>query len=166
MKRRAVYTEIRNNYDTSIQRNIYESLGFNYEEHLNILIDLSQEETILWNNIHSNRRKMINRAKRGCIVIKILSLEDLKNAYSIIKDLYNSKKLPLVPYDFFYFALNNNNNKAKMEMYGAYLNNILIGVRIILKYKDTVTDLYAAGKKEYYNKHPNDILPWEIFVKI
>ena len=164
MKRRAVYTEIRNNYDTSIQRNIYESLGFNYEGHLNILIDLSQEEANLWHNIRPNRRNMINRAKREGIIIKILSLEDLKYAYLIVKDLYNSKQLPLVPYNFFYYALNNNNNKAKMEIYGAYINNVIIGVRIILKYKDTVTDLYAASKKEYYKKRPNDILPWEIFI--
>jgi len=165
IKRKAVYTEIRNNYDTSIQRNIYESLGFIYEEHLNILIDLSQEETNLWNNIHPNRRKMINRAKKGGIIIKILSLEDLENAYLILKDLYNSKNLPLPPHNFFYYALNTNNNKAKMEIYGAYINNVLIAIQFILKYKETVTALYTASKKEYYKMRHNDILPWVIFVR-
>ncbi|MDD3818244.1 MAG: hypothetical protein PHG41_00160 [Actinomycetota bacterium] len=47
MKIKAVYTEIRNNYDNSSQRHIYEELGFNYEDHLNIIVDLSQSENIL-----------------------------------------------------------------------------------------------------------------------
>ncbi len=59
MKRKAVYTEIRNNYDTSSQRHIYEGLGFNFEDHLNIIVDLSQSENILWKQIHSKRRNVI-----------------------------------------------------------------------------------------------------------
>ncbi len=59
MKIKAVYTEIRNNYDTSSQRHIYEELGFHYKDYLNIIIDLSQSENILWGQIHSSRRKNI-----------------------------------------------------------------------------------------------------------
>ena len=61
MKRKAVYTEIRNNYNTSKQRHIYEEAGFHYEDHLNIIVDLSQSENILWEKIHSSRRKNIKK---------------------------------------------------------------------------------------------------------
>jgi len=93
MKRKAVYTEIRNDYDTSNQRHIYEELGFNYEDHLNIIVDLSQSENILWEQIHSKRRNEIKKAIKNDIFVSKLTNDYLVESYSIMKEVYKRIKL-------------------------------------------------------------------------
>lgn len=31
-----------------------------------------------------------------------------------------------------------------------------------LAHKNTLFDYYAGAYRDYYNKHPNDLLPWEV----
>ncbi len=35
---------------------------------------------------------------------------------------------------------------------------------ITLHYKGTVLELYVGSLDEYYNKYPNDVLPWDIML--
>ena len=164
MKRNAVYTEIRNNYDTSIQRNIYESLGFNYEDHLNILIDLRSSEDELWQKVYSKRKNNIRKARKYDLIVRELSINELSQAYNILEEIYERINIPIVPFIFFELSYKNNNSKTKMISYGAYSDNILIGTMFTLQYKDTVIDLYAGSLKDYYYKNPNDIIPWEVML--
>jgi len=164
MKRRAVYTEIRNNFDTLIQRNIYESLGFNYEDHLNILIDLFLDEEELWKNLHANRKTNIKKAKKYGIIVKQLEFAELSESIAILQQLYKKINLPFPPYNFFEFAYKTTNNKTKMIAYGAYFENKIIGTMITLHYKGTVLELYVGSLDKYYTKYPNDVLPWDIML--
>jgi len=137
--------------------------GFKYEDHLNIIVDLSQPEDILWQQIHSKRRNEIRKAEKNGVKVKRLSDEYLVESYSIIKEVYERAKLPLPSILFFENALRNSNKYIGMVIYGACLDDDLIGIMITLQYKNIVYDLYAGSKSKYYNKNPNDILPWEVF---
>jgi lipid II:glycine glycyltransferase (peptidoglycan interpeptide bridge formation enzyme) len=163
MKRKAVYTEIRNNYNTSKQRHIYEEAGFHYEDHLNIIVDLSQSENILWEQIHSSRRKNIKKAIKNGVFVSKLTNDYLVESYSIMKEVYNRIKLPLPSILFFENALLKSTENMGMIIYGVFLTDNLIGVRFTLQYKDTVFGLFAGSISQYYDKHPNDIFPWEVF---
>lgn len=163
MKRKAVYTEIRNNYDTSNQRHIYEEFGFNYEDHLNIIVDLSQSENILWEQIHSKRRNEIKKAIKSGVFVSKLNNDYLVESYSIIKEVYNRAKLPLPSILFFKNALQKSTQNIGMIIYGAFFTDKLIGTMFTLQYKNTVFDFFAGSISQYYDKHPNDILPWEVF---
>ena len=46
-----------------------------------------------------------------------------------------------------------------MVIYGACLDDELIGIMVTLQYKNIVNDLYAGSKSKYYDKNPNDIIP-------
>lgn len=163
IKRKAVYTEIRNNYDTSNQRHIYEESGFHYEDHLDIIVDLSQSENILWEQIHSKRRNEIKKAIKSGVFVSKLTDDYLIESYSILKEVYNRVKLPLPSILFFRNALQKSTVNMGMIIYGVFFTDKLIGVMLTLQYKDTVFDFFAGSKSEYYDKHPNDILPWEVF---
>jgi len=163
MKREAVYTEIRNNYDTLNQRIIYEKNGFKFEDHLNIIVDLSQTEDILWKQIHSKRRNEIRKAEKNGVKVKRLSDEYLIKSYSILKEVYERAKLPLPSILFFEEALQKSSDNTGMVMYAAFLDEELIGIMVTLQYKKIAYDLYAGSKSKYYDKNPNDILPWEVF---
>jgi len=163
MKGKAVYTEIRNNYDTLIQRNVYENLGFKFEDHLNIIVDLSQTEDILWQQIHTKRRNEIRKAEKNGVKVKRLSYEYLVKSYSILKEVYERAKLPLPSILVFENALKKSSKNVGMVMYGACLDDELIGIMVTLQYKKIVYDLYAGSKSKYYDMNPNDIIPWEVF---
>ncbi len=163
IKRKAVYTEIRNNYDTLNQRHIYEESGFHYEDHLNIIVDLSQSENILWEQISSSRRGEIKKAIKSGVFVSKLTDDYLIESYSILKEVYNRVKLPLPSILFFRNALQKSTVNMGMIIYGAFFNDKLIGIMFTLQYKDTVFDFFAGSISEYYDKHPNDILPWEVF---
>ena len=163
MKRKAVYTEIRNNYDTSYQRHIYEESGFHYEDHLDIIVDLSQSENILWEQIHSKRRNEIKKAIKSGVFVSKLNNDYLVESYSIIKEVYNRAKLPLPSILFFKNALQKSTQNIGMIIYGAFFTDKLIGTMFTLQYKNTVFDFFAGSISQYYDKHPNDILPWEVF---
>ena len=32
-----------------------------------------------------------------------------------------------------------------------------------ITFKDTIYDFYAGSKVKFYNKYPNDLIPWEVF---
>ena len=165
IKRKAVYTEIRNNYDISAQKKIYDDLGFYYEDHLNILIDLSLPEALLWNNIKKNKRKLINKIITNDVIeVRELNLNELLDAYNILKVIYKRLKLPLIPYIFLENAIRFSNKGNKMVAYGIFLEKEMIGTKITLKYKNTVIGLYSRSREEYYRFRPNDILNWEVFL--
>jgi len=57
MKYKIIYSEVRNHYDPEcISQSMLKS-GFKYEDHLNIIVDLSQDEDIIFTQINSTRRK-------------------------------------------------------------------------------------------------------------
>lgn len=166
MKRKAVYTEIRNNYDTSSQRHIYEGLGFNFEDHLNIIVDLSQEEDVIFAQINSTRRKQIKRGyKRGAqLQIEYGSnMEIIGKCYDIIYSLYTRLGLPYPEKSHIDNAFNFANINIYPVCFYLNFNEQIIGTRIVLCYKNCIYDWYAASLEDQYDKYPNDILPWEIF---
>ena len=152
MKRKAVYTEIRNNYNTSKQRHIYEESGFHYEDHLDIIVDLSQSENILWEQIHSKRRNEIKKAIKSGVFVSKLNNDYLVESYSIIKEVYNRAKLPLPSILFFKNALQKSTQNIGMIIYGAFFTDKLIGTMFTLQYKNTVFDFFAGSISEYYDK--------------
>jgi len=163
IKVKAVYTEIRNHYDTGGQSDIYLLHGFAFEDHLNILVDLGLAETELWGQVQSKRRNEIRSAQKQAIEVRRLGIEHLKDAYSILQEVYSRARLPLASYRFFVTALRNAKPKMGLAAFGAFHQERLIGTMIILEYKKTVIDLYAGSLVEFYSKHPNDIIPWEVF---
>jgi len=127
MKGKAVYTEIRNNYDTLIQRNVYENLGFKFEDHLNIISDLRLSEDELWKNINTTKRKSIRKAIKSSIIVKELDISEFSEAYNILEEVYRRIKLPLIPYNFLELAYKNNTSCSKISLYLAFLNIYKIG---------------------------------------
>jgi lipid II:glycine glycyltransferase (peptidoglycan interpeptide bridge formation enzyme) len=69
-QKKALYTQIRTMWDTSNISGILNTLGYEYEERLNFLIDLNRPEEEIWRDIHKSRREGINRAANKWVVIE------------------------------------------------------------------------------------------------
>ncbi|MFX0135576.1 MAG: lipid II:glycine glycyltransferase FemX [Candidatus Hodarchaeota archaeon] len=163
-KKRAVYSQFRNLFDMQKFSKIFYHFGYSFENHLNIIIDLKKSEEVLWKEIHCERRHNIRRAlNKGTFVEEIKNFSDLLRIYHIICQVYNNAKLPIADKSLFEGAVRILSPHGMVKCFGAFYCNEIIGVRFVLSYKKSLYDWYAGSKREFRNKYPNDLLPWEIF---
>jgi lipid II:glycine glycyltransferase (peptidoglycan interpeptide bridge formation enzyme) len=160
----AIYTEFRNSYDVSKNLRIFESHDFEYEEHFNILVNLQKSEEQLWSEVNSKKRNKIRKAYKEGTRFKVANTEqELKAAYKILLDVYQRVKLPLPNYSYFYSLYNDLSDSAEFIIFIAIYKNEIIGCRLNIGYNCILYDLYSGAYPKYYDKNPNDLLPWEIF---
>ncbi|GAB3961728.1 hypothetical protein GCM10028805_61270 [Spirosoma harenae] len=159
----SIYSQVRNLENTTSIRAEFEQNGFVFEDHLTIIIDLTKPVETLWREIHTKRRNEIKRAeKEGCIVQRQLSLEALHTCYKILIEVYNKAKLPLPDFSYFKAMWQYSDETAGLQLFTVNWQGQIIGCMLCLAYGDTLYDYYAGSYSHYYNKHPNDILPWEV----
>lgn len=162
---KAVYTEFRNIFNLDEYTMLFEENGFSFNDHLNYIIDLELSEDELWKNLHSKRRNEIRRAVKENITVKEIDYNnELIYCYHIIFNLYRTVKLPLPDLKFFSNAVDILFHKGMLRIFAAYYMSKIVAVMMVLCYKNVVYNWYAAGDPNYYNKYPNDLLPWEIIL--
>ena len=163
-QRISIYTQVRNLFDQSNHQEVMKQLGFQYEEHLNIIIDLRKSEEQLWREVDSKRRNEIRRAiKEGTTVEVANEQNSLKECYLILKKVYQRAKLPLPPLKHFESLWHYNNEREGLKLFVAKFEGKIIGCMMCLAYGDTLFDYYAGAYSTYYQKYPNDLIPWEVF---
>ncbi len=156
---KVIYTQIRNLADTTYCKNLLQKKGFDYEPHLNLIIDLEQPMEELWKHIHSKRKNEIRRAtKEGTLFEKKSDLESLSRCYHILKEVYGRAKLPLPHIQHFEEIF----QKDRLKIFVAVYEEKIIGCMLCISYKDILFDYYAGAYTHFYNKYPNDLLPWEV----
>jgi lipid II:glycine glycyltransferase (peptidoglycan interpeptide bridge formation enzyme) len=165
LKGRAIYVEFRNLTDQSDYKTIYTDNGFEYEDHLDIIVDLTKSEEELWKDVNSKRRNEVRRATKEGTSFKVVDdLESLQVCYSILKEVYSRAKLPLYNVDFFENLYKYLNGEAKLHVFTAQYEEKIIGCMLALGYNGVLYDFYAGAKSEFYKKYPNDLIPWEVFL--
>lgn len=163
VKGKAIYSQFRNMWDWENLKQVFFNNDINFEDHLDILFDLTKGEEILFKEMKRVRRKGINRSYNRGVIIKVIDLnneEELGEMYNILKGVYNRIKLPLSSIDFFRNI--KNHLREKVLSLGLFVENELIAVRIVFCFNKMIYDWYAGAKDEFLDFRPNDVLPWEI----
>jgi lipid II:glycine glycyltransferase (peptidoglycan interpeptide bridge formation enzyme) len=161
VRKKVVYTQIRNMWDTQGIRDTLGSLNYTYDEHLNYLIDLNRTSEEIWRNIHKSRRKGINRAEKSGISIR--RMEDpaeLDECYSLIEETYKSIKVPLADISLFKAAYGIFAPTGTADHYVAIQDGEPVGTRITLKFNGMVHDWYAGSKRDA--AYVDEALVWYI----
>jgi len=161
---KSIYSQFRNFSDLNGFRENYDKHDWLFEDHLNIIIDLSKSEELLWKEVHSKRRNEIRRAEKEGTSFKVLeNMSELNSCYDILKEVYDRARLPLPDNKFFetaYEILAPDNFKIFL----ALNQEKIIGTMFVLCFKDIMYDWYAGSYKAYYKKYPNDLIPWKAFL--
>ncbi len=161
MNSRAIYTQVRNVWDTEYSKSTLSSLGYQYEPHLNYLIDLNRPAKEIWGDIHKPRRKGINRAEKvGIKVRKIKTREEIEDCYKIIEETYKNVRLPLADISLLESAYDKLFDKGLIDFYLANLDSEVVGSRVVLKYRGMVHDWYAGSKQEI--NYVNEAVVWHM----
>lgn len=163
VRKKAVLSQFRNSYNLSFAKEIFLKLGFTYYDHLNYLFDLQMGVEKLWDRTSKILKKNIARAyKKGTTVTLANNLDQINEAYNIVKNLYTNLKLPFVNKEFIIKLYNSATNNKGLKVFNSLYEEKIIGTRMVLLYNGYIYDYYAGAKEEYYNKYPNDLLPWEV----
>ena len=161
VRKKVVYTQIRNMWDTQGIRDTLESLNYTYDEHLNYLINLNRTSEEIWRAIHKSRRKGINRAEKSDISIRRMEgLAELERCYSLIEETYQNVKIPLADISLFKAAYSIFAQSGMADHYIAIRGGEPVGTRITLKFNGMVHDWYAGSKKGA--PHVDEALVWHI----
>lgn len=102
LNRKAIYIETRNFNDYSRWRKVFEACGFAYQPHYDIWVDTSTLERLDENLGKSRKRDIRVSLRDGAAVVPQPTLEQVRDYYRLLSDLYTNKvKTPLLPLAFF-----------------------------------------------------------------
>ncbi len=165
VSKKAVYTQFRNLFDNSSGKSIFASLNYIFEDHLNILVDITKPEAALWKGVHKQKRYEIRRAARENLIFKPLtSIHDVAISYQLLKSIYKRIKLPVFPFRVFQNAFKLMQPEGTAVFWGAYLQNELVGTMYTFCYKGRIYDFFAGSNSIHKNKFPNSLIPWQVMM--
>ncbi len=153
---KAIYIETRNFNDYSEYKKVFASCGFDYIEHLNFHVDTTSIDIVNANLGKSRKRDIKTSIRDGAIVVNNPTIEQLREYYTILEELYLTKvRTPLFPFEFF--------EKLHNLPEGIFclieLNGEIIGGTVCVALKNIgLYELFACGLDgKYKNIYPSTL---------
>ena len=159
VKNKAIYTEFRNLFDVSDLNDIFIKEGYEFEERVNYIVAIESIEANK-KKLNENRKRQIKKSlKSGVKIVQPDSVEQVKQFYSILKQLYTTKvKKPLPSFDFFekFFELKDSGKYFLIKFEGRIIGGLMSPV-----YRDTIYEWYVCGlDSEYKEQSPSVLATW------
>lgn len=164
VEKKPIFTELRNLSNLEPIQPILRSQGFEYEAHLNYLIDLKKSTDDIFLSIGSRTRKKLRRGlnKGEVIVEEINKIEQLPICYELLKQTYKAAKVPLADYSLFESAFDLLYPKGMIKFSLAKVNNRPAAISIELLFKKVMYGWYGGMDRGFKSYFPNEILTWHI----
>ncbi len=161
----SIYIQFRNTWDIKNQNFTFEKFNFVYEDHLDILHDLTQSKESIIQNISKGKIGNIHKSKnKGTLIEEIKIIEDFKSGLNLITSTYKRIGLPCPPKEYFINAFTKHKDSGLIKSFGVFVDNEIIAMRIEICYKDKIYDWYTGDKEGFNNRYPNDVLPFHIIL--
>jgi len=157
----AIYTQVRNLFNTDDVASVFSKLHFKFEDHLDIHINLKIETIEFWNSLKPKLRQNIRKAEKNGVELHMAAPEDVKEIYDILVEVYTKAKLPIPPKSLVQSAFDQLLLSGNLLSLVAKYEGKIIGCRIGLLYKDLIYDWYAGSLTEYQKWNINDYLPYK-----
>jgi len=160
----SLFTEFRNQADVSSIQPLLNGLGFEYEDHLNYLIDIGLPEADILQNIGRRTRKHIRRGlkKNAVMVREVTSLDGVALCHKILKETYRQAGVPLVNSSLFEAAFSVLYPLERVKFWLAEVDGVPIATSVELLYKDTMYGWYGGLNRGYARFTPGELLMWHI----
>lgn len=156
LKGKAIYYETRNFSDYGKWRTVFERNGFSFEPHLNIQVHC-EDWVEVERRMGKHRRRYIRMSIReGATILENPSLDQVRQYYSLLEDLYRTKvKMPLYPWPFFEALYQLESSRFLLI---EYLGSIVGGSVCVCLNGKAVYEWFACGKDGLVkNVHPSSV---------
>ena len=156
---KSIFIEIRNYSDYSKYKALIESNGFTYQPHLNFHVQSPDVESALKQLNTTKRRDVKLSRKEGADWIDTKNMDDLKDYYKILNDLYKTRiKTPLFPYEFFEKLILNDQGKLLAVK---YQNKVIGGSICVTLPHVAVFEWFVCGLDgQVKNVFPSTLATW------
>jgi len=164
IKKKAIYTQFRNLWEQGDNKRIFDKCGFKYEEHLNIINDLTLDKEILWKNLAKSRREGIRKAQRNNLIFGFTnSKEIIPTFYNLLSKTYKHAKLPYPKIDFFY-SLHKKFSSNNLKFFTLCKDNEILIILAALIYNKCLYAFYIGTIRDnhYLKMRPVDLFYWEV----
>lgn len=161
-KNKAIYSEIRNLRSWSNHIDIFIKNKFKYTAHLNYQISLKNRDVVAAFS-ESKRRQIRKAQKNGARIVEDPDINQVKEFYGILSDLYNLKiNKPLPDWSFFLSFYENLVLKGLGKYLLIHFDGKIIGGIMLPKYQQTmVYEWYVAGlDRDYKQAYPSVLATW------
>lgn len=126
---------------------------------VSFILPLNRDPEVLWNEVlHQNKRNKIRKANKYLSVYFGKSQEDILKCYKVICKGMRDLGAPTYPVQFIENIVNVFQNGAIILL--TTLKDQVVGAKIALLFKDTMTFLLHYSLREFYKYAPNDLLYW------
>lgn len=162
IKGKVIYSEIRNLHSWSHLSDVFLKNGFKYEAHLNYQIPLTNRDVVA--SFSKSRRRQIRKSiQNGAVVIENPDINQVKQFYQILSDLYQNRvNKPLPDWSFFksFHEVIVKNNEGKYLLIH-YDGRIVGGIMMPFFEQKMVYEWYVAGlDKVYKEAYPSVLATW------
>jgi serine/alanine adding enzyme len=159
IRKKVIYTEVRNLSDYSSFKDIYLANGYKYIPYLNVRVD-TRDMDLIKKRMSSSRLRQIKKAQQQSVVcFEAENADEVKVFYGMLKQLYKNKlHKPLPPEDFFL--------KFYEAQLGMYLlvrhdNKIIGGIMCPILNGKAAYEFYICGLDDDYKElFPSVIATW------
>lgn len=152
LKNKVIYIETRNLFDYSKYKNIFLKHNWQYIPYLNYQISMQNKtnENILATMKYNRRREIRLSLDEGAIYEEAKSLDQVKELYNILNDLYKTRvKLPLPIFTYFQNLFNSPIGKVFIVSHD---KKIIGGSFCLYSINKGIYTLYYCGLRDYCKK--------------
>lgn len=158
-----VYSEIRPVYNLQPIEKRLMLFGFERVGHYNIMLNINKDESVLWEQLHKERRRNISCAEKKGLTFKEVELDDeIMQITRLIERTYERKKVPMSNSDMFIQL--KQIMKQRVHFFAAFFEGKMIAGQVRLCYNDLVYAWYAGSDDSYLKLRPNDFLMWNVIL--
>lgn len=159
-----LFTELRNLSDLSSIQPVLQDCGFEYEEHLNFLVDVSQPVDVVFQSIGRRTRKNIRRGlnQNKVIVERVMDREKVSACINLVRETYQKVNVPLADSSLFESAFDLLSPKEMIRVTMASIDGQPAATSFELLYKDVIYGWYGGVDRRFSAYLPNELLMWEI----
>lgn len=163
VRKKALYTQIRNMWDTSAISGFLNNVGYTYEEHLNFLNNINMNKDELWKKLSKTRRNNITKGHHlGVSVEEVNNSNAISVVYRLLQETYTNAKLPLADISLFESIYAILKPKSMAKFFLATHEERYIGAIVPLLFKKIIFIWYLGSSRDYLRLYPNDILIWHV----
>lgn len=158
-----IFTELRNGSDQGYLQSVLEDHGYQFEGHLNYLVDLDREKADI---LHSFNKSAQNRIRK-CVEVndkvirEITDREKLPDLYALFRKTYRHARVPLADLSLFEAAFDLLRHKGMAYFSIAFAEGMPAAGQISIRYKDVVTGWYN-GVDRSAGWSCNELLVWDV----
>ncbi len=162
--RQALFTEMRNLSDLTSLQPVLQECGYQYEDHLDYLIDLSGSPDEVMARIGSRTRKHIRQGlRRGDVQVKqVVDRQEISICYDLLQKTYASAGVPLADQTLFESTFEVLQPRGMCRFSLAFVKGEPVATSVELLYKDVMYGWYGGLDRKYADYMPGEMLMWDI----